>query len=108
MFRDMSVLRMHNVGIVVEDLAAAIAFFVALGLELEGEAPIEGLWVDRSVALDGVRLDMAMMRTPDGQSRLDLIKFGNPAAVGTEPKNAPLNTLGIRRIMFSVHDIENI
>lgn len=99
---------MDNVGIVVDDLADAIAFFVELGLELEGEAPIEGRWADRVVGLDGVRVDIAMMRTPDGHSRLELMKFHKPTAVNSEPKNAPANTLGIRRIMFAVDDIEDV
>ena len=99
---------MDNVGIVVEDLKAAIAFFVELGMELEGEAPVEGRWVDRVVGLDDVRLDIAMMRTPDGHGRLELTKFHTPTAVSVEPKNAPANTLGIRRIMFAVEDIEGV
>jgi catechol 2,3-dioxygenase-like lactoylglutathione lyase family enzyme len=99
---------MDNVGIVVDDLEAATAFFVELGLELEGEATVEGRWVDRVVGLDGVRSDIAMMRTPDGHGRLELMKFHTPTAVSAEPKNAPVNTLGIRRIMFAVEDIEDV
>jgi catechol 2,3-dioxygenase-like lactoylglutathione lyase family enzyme len=99
---------MDNVGIVVDDLAAAIAFFVELGLLLEGEAPVEGSWVDRVVGLHGVRVDIAMMRTPDGHGRLELMKFHRPTAVSAEPENAPANTLGIRRIMFAVEDIEDV
>ncbi|HEX3905371.1 MAG TPA: VOC family protein [Polyangia bacterium] len=99
---------MDNVGIVVDDLAAAIAFFVELGLEVEGEAPVEGRWVDRLIGLDGVRVDVAMLRTPDGHSRLELTKFHTPTAIGAEPKDAPVNTLGIRRIMFAVEDIEDV
>jgi len=99
--------RMDNVGIVVDDLEAAIAFFVELGLELEGEATVEGQWVDRIVGLDGVRNDIAMMRTPDGHGRLELMKFHAPPASTAEP-NAPVNTLGIRRIMFAVEDIEDV
>ena len=99
---------MDNVGIVVDDLAAAIAFFVELGLVLEGEMPIEGRWVDRVVGLDRVRVDIAMMRTPDGHSRLELMKFHRPTAVSPEPRSAPANTLGIRRIMFAVEDIEDV
>lgn len=99
---------MDNVGIVVDDLAAAIAFFVELGLELEGETTVEGRWVDRVVGLDAVRVDVAMMRTPDGHGRLELMKFHSPTAVSAEPKNAPANTLGIRRIMFAVDDIEDV
>lgn len=104
----MTLQRMDNVGIVVADLAAAIAFFVELGLQLEVEMPVEGPWVDRVVGLDGVRVDIAMMRTPDGHSRLELMQFQQPAAVGAEPKNAPANTLGIRRIMFGVEDIDDV
>jgi catechol 2,3-dioxygenase-like lactoylglutathione lyase family enzyme len=96
---------MDNVAIVVDDLKAAIAFCVDLGLELEGEATVEGRWVDRIVGLDGVRSDIAMLRTPDGHGRLELTKFQSPAAVGAEPK-APVNTLGMGRIMFAVDDID--
>jgi catechol 2,3-dioxygenase-like lactoylglutathione lyase family enzyme len=103
-----SVLRMHNVGIVVEDIKAVIAFFAELGMELEGEAKVEGKWVDRVVGLDGVRNDIAMMRTPDGHSRIELIKFRNPAATGAEPSKEPVNMRGIRRIMFSVNNIEDV
>jgi catechol 2,3-dioxygenase-like lactoylglutathione lyase family enzyme len=104
---DMTILRMDNVGIVVDDLLAAIAFFVELGLELEGETTVEGQSVDRMVGLDGVRSDIAMMRAPDGNGRLELTKFHAPPATTVEP-NAPVNTLGIRRIMFAVEDIEDV
>jgi catechol 2,3-dioxygenase-like lactoylglutathione lyase family enzyme len=103
----MSIQRMDNVGIVVDDLAAAIAFFVELGLELEGEATVEGRSVDRVVGLDGVRSDIAMLRTPDGHGRLELSKFHTPPARNPDP-NAPVNTLGIGRIMFAVDDIEDV
>ena len=103
----MAILRMDNVGIVVNDLEAVIAFFVELGLELEGETTVEGRLVDRIVGLDGVRSDIAMMRTPDGHSRLELSKFHTPPATTAE-SNAPVNTLGIRRIMFAVDDIEDV
>jgi len=99
---------MDNVLIVVDDLAAAIAFFAELGLELEGETTVEGQWVDRVVGLDGVRSDVAVMRTPDGHGRLELDKFHTPTAVRAEPEDAPVNTLGIRRIMFAVDDIEDV
>jgi catechol 2,3-dioxygenase-like lactoylglutathione lyase family enzyme len=102
-----ALLRMDNVGIVVEDLNGAIAFFVELGLEVEGETTVEGQWVDRVVGLNGVRSDIVMMRTPDGHSRLELSKFHTPTAISTEP-NLPVNTLGIRRIMFAVTDIDNV
>jgi len=98
---------MHNVGIVVDDLKAAIAFFAELGLELEGETTVEGQWVDRIVGLKGVRSDIAMMRTPDGHSRLELTKFQKPRATSVE-LNALVNTLGIRRIMFTVKDIKEV
>jgi catechol 2,3-dioxygenase-like lactoylglutathione lyase family enzyme len=104
----MTVQRMDHVGIVVGDLAAAIAFFVELGLELEGEMPVEGRWVDRVVGLEGVRVDIAMLRTPDGHSRLELTKFHAPPAISAEPKHAPGNTLGIRNVMFAVEDIEDV
>ena len=100
--------RMDNVGIVVDDLAPAVAFFKELGLELEGEAQVEGRSVDCLVGLDGVRADIAMMRTPDGHGRLELTKFHSPPAVSAEPNNAPANTLGIRRIMFAVDDIDDV
>ena len=99
---------MDNVLIVVDDLEAATAFFVEIGMELEGEAAVEGLWVNRVVGLDDVRQNVAMLRTPDGHGRLELTKFHNPTARSAEPKNAPVNTLGIRRIMFAVEDIEEV
>jgi catechol 2,3-dioxygenase-like lactoylglutathione lyase family enzyme len=104
----MTVKRMDNVLLVVDDLEAAIAFFAELGLELEGETTVEGEWVDRTVGLDGVRSDIAMMRTPDGHGRLELDRFHTPPAVRAERVNAPVNTLGIRRIMFAVDDIEDV
>jgi catechol 2,3-dioxygenase-like lactoylglutathione lyase family enzyme len=104
----MTIKRMDNILIVVDDLKAAIAFFAELGLELEGETTVEGEWVDRVVGLDGVRSDIAMMRTPDGHGRLELDKFHTPPAIRAEPVNAPVNTLGIRRIMFAVDDIEDV
>jgi catechol 2,3-dioxygenase-like lactoylglutathione lyase family enzyme len=104
----MTIKRMDNILIVVDDLKAAIAFFAELGMELEGETTVEGEWVDRTVGLDGVRSDIAMMRTPDGHGRLELDKFHTPPAVRAEPVDAPVNTLGIRRIMFAVDDIEDV
>jgi catechol 2,3-dioxygenase-like lactoylglutathione lyase family enzyme len=98
---------MDNVGIVVEDLQAAIAFFVELGLELEGETTVEGAMVDRTIGLDGVRSDIAMLRTPDGHSRLELSKFHTPRATAGD-RNAPVNRLGIGRIMFAVDDIDDV
>jgi catechol 2,3-dioxygenase-like lactoylglutathione lyase family enzyme len=101
----MTVLRMDHVGIIVDDLAAAIAFFIELGMELEGEMPVEGRWVDQIVGIDGVRVNIAMMRTPDGHGRLELTRFQSPKA-RAQPENAP-NTLGIRQIMFAVDDIDD-
>jgi catechol 2,3-dioxygenase-like lactoylglutathione lyase family enzyme len=104
----MTIQRMDNVGIVVDDLEAAIAFFGELGMELEGKAQIEGRWADRTVGLEGVRSDIAMMRTPDGHSRLELAKYHTPAAVSAEPENPPPNTLGLHRVMFAVDDIDDV
>ena len=104
----MTLQRMDNILIVVEDLEAAKAFFVELGMELEGETTVEGPWVDRIVGLENVRSEIAMMRTPDGHGRIELDKFHAPEAVKAEPKNAPVNTLGIRRIMFAVDDIDDV
>jgi catechol 2,3-dioxygenase-like lactoylglutathione lyase family enzyme len=102
----MTIQRMDHVSVVVDDLEAAKAFFGELGLELEDEAAIEGPWVDRVNGIDGVRVDIAMMRTPDGHSKLELTKFHHPAAIG-EP-NAPPNTLGLRSIMFAVDDVDDV
>jgi len=99
---------MDNVGIIVGDLPAAIAFFTELGMELEGQAPVEGEWADRLVGLEGMRVDIAMMRTPDGGTRLELSRFHKPAVITPEPKNAPVNTLGLRRIMFSVDHLDDV
>ena len=98
--------QLHHVSVVVEDLGAATAFFARLGMELEGEMPIEGPWVDRVNALDGVRVDIAMMRTPDGTGRLELTRFHHPAVVRAEPADALGNTLGLRSIMFAVDDLD--
>jgi catechol 2,3-dioxygenase-like lactoylglutathione lyase family enzyme len=99
---------MDNVLIVVDDLEAAKAFFAELGLELEGEMQVEGPWVDSTVGLSGVRADITMMRTPDGHSRVELSKFHRPPPVRAEPESAPANTLGIRRIMFAVDDVDDV
>ncbi|MBO2444257.1 VOC family protein [Actinomadura nitritigenes] len=99
---------MDHVSIVVDDLEAAKAFFVELGMEVEGEAPIEGPSVDRLNGIDGVRIRIAMMRTPDGHGRIELTKFDAPAAFSAEPAVAPPNTLGLRSIMFAVEDIDDV
>src|SRR4051812_4545965 len=104
----MTLQRMDNVLIVVDDLEAAKAFFAELGMELEGETQVEGPWADSTVGLEGVRADIAMMRTPDGHGRVELSKFHTPPAVRAEPENAPSNTLGIRRIMFAVEGIDDV
>jgi len=108
MLGDMAIQRMDNVAVVVDDLEAATAFFVELGMEVEGKAPLQGREVDRLIGLDNVRVDIAMMRTPDGHGRIELTKFHTPTAISAEPGNAPVNTLGIRRIMFAVDDIEDV
>lgn len=104
----MALQRMDNLGIVVDDLEATIAFFTELGMELEGRTLIEDPWAARIVGIDGQRVGIAMMRTPDGHSRLELMKYHTPAAISPEPKKAPINTLGIRRVMFAVDDIEDV
>lgn len=104
----MALQRMDNVLIVVDDLEAAKAFFIELGMELEGETSLEGPWVDLVVGLENVRCEIAMLRTPDGHGRIELDKFHAPAALKGEAKNAPVNTLGIRRIMFAVDDIDDV
>ena len=104
----MTLQRMDNVLIVVDDLEAAKAFFVELGMELEGEMAVEGRWVDRVVGLENVRAEIAMMRTPDGHSKLELAKYHTPAAIGASPQSPPPNTLGLHRVMFAVDDIEDV
>jgi catechol 2,3-dioxygenase-like lactoylglutathione lyase family enzyme len=107
MLGDMAIQRMDNVAIVVDDLDAAVAFFTELGMELEGKGQIEGPVPDRTVGLDGVRTDIAMMRTPDGHGKLELTMYHTPAAVGARPENPPPNTLGLHRVMFAVDDIHD-
>jgi catechol 2,3-dioxygenase-like lactoylglutathione lyase family enzyme len=103
----MAILRMDHVGIVVEDLAAATEFFVALGLELQGEGRVEGAWVDRVVGVEGVRAEIAMMVTPDGHGRLELARFHAPPGPGGD-RHAPANTPGIRHVTFAVDDIDAV
>jgi catechol 2,3-dioxygenase-like lactoylglutathione lyase family enzyme len=102
----MTVRRMDNVGIVVEDLDAAIAFFAELGLELEGRAPVEGDWADGVTGLRGMRAEIAMMRTPDGHGRMELSRFLAPPVVA-DHRDAPVNALGYLRVMFTVEDIDD-
>ncbi|HEY6911984.1 MAG TPA: VOC family protein [Myxococcales bacterium] len=102
----MTVKRMDNVGIVVESLDAAISFFTELGLQLEGRATIEGEWAGRVTGLRDQRVEIAMMRTPDGHSRLELSRFLTPPAVA-DHRNAPVNALGYLRVMFAVEDLDD-
>jgi catechol 2,3-dioxygenase-like lactoylglutathione lyase family enzyme len=105
----MAIQRMDNVLIVVEDLDAVIAFFVELGMELEGRpGPVEGPWVEQVIGIKDVRQDIAMLRIPDGHGRIELARFHTPKAISAGPRNAPANTLGIRRVMFAVDDIDDV
>ncbi len=101
----MAIQRMDHVGVVVGDLAAALAFFEELGLELQGEATVEGGWVDRVIGLEGVRAKIAMLQTPDGHGRLELTEFHAPPSGGGD-RHAPANDLGIRHLAFAVDDID--
>ncbi|MGW4245964.1 VOC family protein [Nocardia sp. NPDC004722] len=103
----MAIQRMDNVLIVVEDLDTVIDFFVELGMELENRGPVEGRWVERIIAVDDVRQEVAMLRTPDGHGKVELAMFHTPAPIHPDPKTAPSNTVGIRRIMFAVDDIDD-
>ena len=98
---------MDHVNIVVDDLAAATTFFVELGLKLQGEGLVEGGWVDRVVGLEGIRADIAMLETPDGQGRLELVKFHSPTVRGGD-RHAPANTPGIHHLAFRVDDIDAV
>jgi catechol 2,3-dioxygenase-like lactoylglutathione lyase family enzyme len=98
---------MDHVSVVVDDLPTAIDFFTALGMTLEGQAPVEGSVVDRLCGLEGIRADIAMMRTPDGHGRVELTKYQSPALVAAEPAVAPPNTLGLRQVMFAVDDLND-
>ena len=102
----MTVTRLDHVSVVVDDLPAAIAFFEALGMTIEGEMPVEGEWVDRVNAIEGVQVDIVMMRTPDGAGRLELTRFRSPPLVAVEPAVAPPNTLGLRSVMFAVENLD--
>ncbi|MFE4688969.1 VOC family protein [Streptomyces sp. NPDC056749] len=103
----MAVQRMDNVGIVVGDLDAAIAFFVELGMELEGRAEVQGAFADGCTGLEGTHCDIAMVRTPDGHSRLELAKYRSPRAIDAGPRDRPHNILGTHRVMFAVDDLED-
>ena len=103
----MTIKRMDHVSVVVDDLPAAVDFFTTLGMALEGETPVEGAWVDRINGIQGVRVNIVMMRTPDGHGRLELTKFRNPKLVEIEPAIAPPNTPGLRSVMFTVESIDD-
>jgi len=103
----MTIKRLDHISVVVDDLAAAIAFFTELGMTREGATSVEGPWVDRVNGLEGVQVDIVMMRTPDGHGRLELTKFRNPKLVEIEPAIAPPNTLGLRSIMFAVESVDD-
>src|SRR6478752_6995157 len=103
----MTIQRMDNVLIVVDDLEAAKAFFVELGMELEGETTVEGPSIDRLISLQNVRATLALLRTPDGHGRIELDKFHTPEATRSGPENAAVNELGIRRLMFAVDDLDD-
>src|ERR1044072_1229207 len=97
----MTIMRMDHVSVVVDDVPAAVAFFTTLGMALEGEGPVEGPWVARLCGLEGVQVDIAMMRTPDGHGRIELTKFRNPELPGAERAIAPPSTPGLRQVMFA-------
>ena len=103
----MTIKRMDHVSVIVDDLPAAIAFFTTLGMAVEGQMPVEGPWVDRLNGLEGVQVDITMMRTPDGYGRVELTKFRNPELVRAEPAIAPPNKLGLGQIMFAVEDVDD-
>ncbi|HEY9714758.1 MAG TPA: VOC family protein [Chroococcales cyanobacterium] len=103
----MTIKRMDHVSVVVDDLPSAIAFFKELGMDQEGKASVEGSWVDRINRLEGVQVDIVMMRTPDGHGRLELTKFRNPKLVASTPEQAPPNTLGLRSVMFAVDSVDD-
>ena len=103
----MTIKRLDHVSVVVDDLPAAIAFFTALGMAVEGKATVEGPWVDRINRLEGVQVDIVMMRTPDGHGRLELTKFHNPQLVAIEPAIAPPNAPGLRSVMFAVESLDD-
>ncbi len=104
---DRTIKRLDHVSVVVDDLAAAIAFFTTLGMEREGEALVEGPWVDRVNGLESVHVDIVMMRTPDGHGRLELTKFRHPKPVEIAPAIAPPNALGLRSVMFAVDSVDD-
>ena len=103
----MTIKRLDHVSVVVDDLPAAIAFFTTLGMAQDGQARVEGAWVDRINGIDGVQVDIVMMNTPDGHGKLELTRFRNPPLVPVEPAIAPPNALGLRSVMFAVESIDD-
>ena len=103
----MTIKRLDHVSVVVHDLPAAIEFFTVLGMSVEGQATLQGDWVDRINAIDGIEVDIVMMRTPDGHGRLELTKFRNPPLVEMQPAIAPSNAPGLRSVMFAVDDVDD-
>jgi catechol 2,3-dioxygenase-like lactoylglutathione lyase family enzyme len=103
----MTIKKLDHISVVVDELAPAIAFFTELGMTREGEAAVEGAWVDRINAIENVQVDIVMMRTPDGHGRLELTKFRNPKLVEIEPAIAPPNALGLRSVMFLVESVDD-
>jgi catechol 2,3-dioxygenase-like lactoylglutathione lyase family enzyme len=103
---EMTIKRLDHVSVVVKDLEAAVAFFTALGLTREGDARVEGPWVDRINGIEGVQVDIVMMRTPDGHGRVELTKFRNPELVEMQPAVAPPNAPGLRSVMFAVESVD--
>src|SRR4029079_2206039 len=103
----MTIKRLDHVSVVVDDLAAAVAFFTTLGMTIEGEMPVEGPWADRVNGIENIQVDIVMMQTPDGHGRLELTKFRNPKLVDIEPAIAPPNALGLRSVMFLVESVDN-
>src|SRR5678809_860338 len=103
----MTIKRLDHISVVVDDLAAALDFFTTLGMTIEGKAAVEGPWVDRVNGLEGVQVDIVMMRTPDGHGRLELTRFRNPRLVEIEPAIAPPNALGLRSVMFAVESVDD-
>lgn len=103
----MTIKRLDHVSVVVDELESAIAYFTALGMEMEGRMPVEGPWVDRVCGLEGVQVDIVMMRTPDGLGRLELTRFRSPELVEIEPAIAPANALGLRSVMFAVESVDD-
>jgi catechol 2,3-dioxygenase-like lactoylglutathione lyase family enzyme len=101
-------IQMDNVGFVVEDMDAAVAFFIELGLELEGRTQVEGPWADKTVGIDGIRCEIAMMRVPDGHGRLELSQYLTPVASPAIPENAPYHSVAMHRVMYRVDNIEEL